>query len=310
MDTYTSQYTAKGIYSFEFLDDKGKSITEIVLILPPESVTVSESQRAELMPTLGGGYIVDYGNEFKDISISGSIHFYYVGSRKNPLATHGSFTTSDTSMLIDGFSEFIKLRYMISRYRDYTLTPNAKKIKENFSDTALSDVNALQEYVHKHGNALAPNVEVVFHDYDYDEHWKVKCDKFNISRDKSDPYTVRYDIQLKAYEKYTGTKPKKPEIKKNSTQMLLDNDTIMQQISAESMPTTIPNYGVNTLMTPPPTSGTYNPVDIDSECYVLNQRLKKYRAHYAWAINMIRSGVLDIESALSATKQQLEDIEV
>lgn len=287
------EYEPTGIYSFEFINQFGTRITEIVMMLPPESVTVSEGQRGELIPTIGGGYYCDYGNEFKEINITGSLYFHYVGSRNNPVA----FRPAD--MLVSGYQEFVKLRYALIRYRDYTLTPNAKKTSPEFFGEALADVQALKEYAGKHQNVLATKVEMVFHDYDYDEHYKVKLEKFDVSRDKSDPFSARYTIQLKAYERYSTTSNKRTEVRQSSTEILLNNDEIMQTLHAESIPAKVPSFSPNELVMPAPSTVSPTSILQDSELFVNNQKLELYRAYYTWAIGMIRSGVLDIEKALA-----------
>lgn len=293
---YYGTYQSTGIYSFEFLTKRGKTITEIVMMLPPESVTVTESQRSDLIPTIGGGYLCDYGNEFKDIQITGSLHFYYVGTRNNPLAFKPD---ANDTMVIDGYTEFIKLRYALIRYRDYTLTPNAKKNSPQFEGNALADVNALKSHVARKGNKLAPEVELVFHDYDYDEHFKVKVDRFSVSRDKSDPFTVRYDISLKAYEVYKGKGAQKTEVAKTAVEALLTNDELMQEFHTPSLPKQIPVTSPNDIVLPTPSREIEDAVIQDSELYVYNSVLQLYRAYYTWAIGMIRAGVLDVEKAMA-----------
>ncbi len=196
-------YEPTGVYSFEFRRQNGKKIAEIFFLLPPESVMVSEPQRSVLLPTLGGGYYVDFGNEFKEIKISGSSHFYYSGAHKSPAKEYGDSRNLGAEGYLDGFTEFIKLRFMVSRYRDYTMTKDGKLIAPSFGAKELSKVNSLKKFVKSAiedgEGALADNVEVIWHDYDYDDHFKVRVDNLSMARDKSDPWTVKYDISLQAY---------------------------------------------------------------------------------------------------------------
>ena len=80
----------------------------------------------------------------------------------------------------------------------------------NFANTpALSGVDSLKSFVvgqiDSGDGALADAVELVFHDYDYDEHFKVKVELLSMSRSKDDPWSVKYDISLKAYEVDKGS---------------------------------------------------------------------------------------------------------
>lgn len=201
-------YEPTGVYSFEFKQKgDGKKITEIFLILPPESVKFTEPQRSMLMPTLTGGYYVDYGNEFKEISISGSSHFYYAGSSRNPSKEYGRTLSLGLEEYIDGYSEFLKLRFMLSRYRDYTLTKNGKLKTSEFGGKELASTKALKNFVNKQiesgKGALADQIDVIFHDYDYDDHWYVRINSLSMSRSKDDPWTVTYNLSMQGYEQDT-----------------------------------------------------------------------------------------------------------
>jgi len=143
-------YTPTGVYSFEFRTHSGKKITEVFFMLPPENISVKEPTFSELMPTLSGGYLVDFGQGFKPINISGSLHYYMVGSSKQPLALRHSNNEVSSSESIDGFTEFRKLRYALIRYRDYVMTEKGRKtLPPSGSTTELDSVKALDQYVRR-----------------------------------------------------------------------------------------------------------------------------------------------------------------
>lgn len=214
-------YEATSAYSFEFRKRNGDRITEIFLLLPPSSVAVSEPQLAELVPTLTGGFISDYGQAFKSIHISGQCHFYYVGTPRTNQDQGGN--VNGQPEFIDGFSEFLKLRFMLSRYRDYAMTEDAKLLAPDFSLQELSSVNALKTWVNQQiedgDGALADEVELIWHDYDYDDHFQVKVQEFSMNRDARDPWTVLYDVTLQAYNgDNAGTvSMKSPKTKRKTT---------------------------------------------------------------------------------------------
>jgi len=240
-------YTPTGMYSFEFKQTNGKPICEIFFILPPGSVTVTESPRSELIPTLTGGYLADFGNDFKDIQIQGETHFYYAGSTRNPAKEYGSTDNVNVEDFVDGYSEFIKLRFMISRYRDYTMTKNGKLSNApSFNLKSLAQTRALKNFVtnqlRNKESALSDKIEMIWHDYDYDDHYKCKVESLSMPRDKSDPWTVQYNIILKGYEvdtkasiisKYSKT------VKKSVAQLMQDVSNISGVVHEQTIPSSI-----------------------------------------------------------------------
>ena len=312
MKSYTSSYKPLGAYSFEFVDKDGNTITEIFFSLPPESISISEKTRSEISKTIGGGYITDFGNDFKEITITGSLHFYQVLSRMNPNSPQWDFSSTDELMLIDGYSEFEKIRYAVIRYRDYTITPKNKKSNELFFDLARIDTLILKERVNKTQNALYPNIEMVFHDYDMDEHWKVKVNSFSINRDKSDPFSVKYEISLTAYEKHLSLPHiGYSEIRKTSYEILLDYDNLRKQISDMAIFIEPPNVDINSIRE---NIELYLPsIDItnmnfDLELYQLNQKLRIYLLYMQVAINKVKDGILSLEDALNEVYNEIRNI--
>lgn len=199
-----STYEPTNAYSFEFRTVKGGFITEIFMLLPPESYKVTEPTRSNLTKTIGGGYLKDFGSDFKDISIQGSSHFFYLGSPSNK---GESFTQNDD--YINGFEEFMKLRFMISRYRDYTMTPGSglgKLVVPTVfgSNPSLYPVLALANKVRtnlaQNKNATYDEIQLFWHSYDDDDHFKVRVSSFESERSKSDPFTVNFSIGLEAFE--------------------------------------------------------------------------------------------------------------
>jgi LysM repeat protein len=309
-------FVPTGVYSFEFRHN-GKTITEIFFTLPPESVSVSEPQRSALMPTLGGGYLVDFGNEFKDIHISGSSHFYFAGSERNPIAMRPPAGAND---LVDGYSEFLKLRFMVSRHRDYTLTPRGKLKAPDFSSAGLTSTQALKDFVRKHikskDGALADNVEMIYHDYDYDDHFKVKVENLQMSRDKSDPFTVKYDISLKAYQVDTknadailGT----PEVLLTSAEWVNDAVKRLSGSHSESIPLTATTEGFRDITTPLPVTGNWNDINAldmprNDTLAVYNANLAELRAKLQQANSKIQAGVVSTRRAIGTLDSAIETV--
>ena len=115
--------TFTGLYSFEFVDENRRTITEIFFMIPPKSKTMEEPTRSSTVPTLGANYNNDAGNGTKRVTLSGELFMPYRGSSENPIATW-SDTLPNTS---SGLEEFLALRWYIIRYRDYTMTRSGKR---------------------------------------------------------------------------------------------------------------------------------------------------------------------------------------
>lgn len=236
-------YSPTGMYSFEFINRREKkSIVEIFMMLPPETVSVTELQRASLTPTITGGFISDFGNEFKDITISGSQNFFYVGLPANPV----SIVPPENSLdVLDGYTEFLKLRYMLIRYRDYTMTKNSKVKGPNFGNASqdLAKVEGFKNWVksqveEKKKGSLADAVDVIWHNYDDDDHFLIKIEQFSYSRDRRDPFSVTYTITAKAYGIWdagliTLSAPQKKELPKEWLNDLVQK---MKYVHPETIP--------------------------------------------------------------------------
>jgi hypothetical protein len=289
--TLYGTYEPTNIWAFEFRKHKGGTITTIFFQLPPESEKVTEGQRADLTATLTGGYITDFGNDFKPIRITGSTHFFYAGP-------------SADGAEIDGYTEFIKLRYMISRYRDYTMTPGGKLHAPMFSGVGLANVDALTRFVRMYGG-LADKIDVIYHNFDYDEHWRVKVDELSIDRDKTDPFSIRYDISMRAYQRDIGVSLLRPPNQKlKSTNMVNDIVEWMKNISPETLPAQTPKITLqNSPIPAAQTTGANNPqiptaLAENYTLYYLNQRLIRLRGFLEWANNQIYTGVMTTDRAL------------
>lgn len=191
-------YEPTGAYSFEFVSSSGRTVSEIFFALPPGNQSVSEGQRSGIQPTLSGSYITDFGNEVKDITISGSLWFFYQGDPENPV----SRDPGDAK--IDGYEEYLKLRFMLIRYRDYMMTRGGKMIAPVFRGRGMTSVNALKSWVNNKirtgEGALIDKLQLIYHDYDLDNHMYVKVENFTATQNKEDPHSIEYNISLKGYK--------------------------------------------------------------------------------------------------------------
>lgn len=198
-----NDYAPTGAYSLEFKRDDGSQIAEAFWASPPEDYSVEESEHASLTKTLSGGYIADHGAGFKNISMSGSLHFYTIMSPSLPIAASGDLARNPTDT-IDGLTEFYKLRYLISRYRDYSMTAGGKLQAPVFAGPALAAANAVARFVatsiEDGKGVLANRVQLIWHAYDTDDHYAVKFNGFTASQSSRDVNSIRYSATMEAYQ--------------------------------------------------------------------------------------------------------------
>lgn len=212
-------FTFTGLYSFEFVDKNKNTITEIFFMIPPKSKIVEEPTRSTTVPTLGGNYNNDAGNATKNITISGELFFPYVGSPDNPIAK----VNDGLENQIDGLNEFFKLRWMLVSYRDYTLTSNAKLKSPttlmNLSSEIASLYTAVSDRLSKKVGALYDEIQLIFHDYDMDDHYYCRVDTFSSNQDASKHIAINYTINIECYEP-NSKKVVTPQVKKSTNESI------------------------------------------------------------------------------------------
>ncbi len=196
------EFRLTGVYSIELRFNTEFSIYEFPFLIPPESYSCSEPWRADLAKTLRGGYLADYGNDFKDFTVSGECWFYYAGAPRYPFSTDIS---GGIGSAIDGYSEFLKLRFLLVRFRDYlTLDRDSQVRAPRFTLKELAIVelfrSELELLIAKGRGGLSDQIQLIWHAYDFDDHWAVKLDAFDWRITKDDPFTVFFDIKMQGYE--------------------------------------------------------------------------------------------------------------
>lgn len=169
-------------------------------MIPPKSKTVEEPTRSTTVPTLGGNYINDAGNATKNIVLSGDLYFPYVGSPDNPVARDNTGLQNT----IDGLNEFFKLRWMLIRYRDYTMTKKARMTVPTtlmgLSPQIASLYGAISKRMSKKVGALYDEIQLIFHDYDMDDHWFCRVDSMSSSQSDAKFLAISYTVNLECYE--------------------------------------------------------------------------------------------------------------
>jgi len=209
----TGTFELTGLYSFEFVDKKRKTITEIFFMIPPKKKEMTEVTRSTTNPTLSSNYNTDAGNGTKQLSLSGELFFPYVGSPDNPVARDGSALENQ----IDGMTEFFKLQWMLIRYRDYTMTKNSKMTIPSTVMNSSPEITALYKKVSKlvknKIGALYDEIQLIFHDYDMDDHYYARIDTFSSSQSDTRFGTSEYTISMELYERDHNQISSNPEVK-------------------------------------------------------------------------------------------------
>lgn len=236
-----------GLYSFEFVDKNRNTITEIFFMIPPKSKTVEEPTRSSTVPTLGGNYNIDGGNATKNITLSGELYFPYVGSPDNPVAKNNEGLENTMS----GLESFLALRFMLIRYRDYTLTKDSTVTIPTTAINASNEIATLykkvSENVKNKTGALYDEIQLIFHDYDMDDHFYCRVDSFSSDQSDVKHIAINYTINIECYEPDTGQKPMQvAQVKPEANESV---DVILTQIDLiafdESLDTIQADIGYN-----------------------------------------------------------------
>lgn len=223
------EFTFSGLYSFEFVDNNRDTITEIFFMMPPKSKVMEEPTRSSTVPTLGGNYNIDGGNATKNITLSGDLYFPYIGSPDNPVAKNNAGLKNTLS----GLEFFFLLRFMLVRYRDYTLTRNAKVTVPTTVMAVSKEIKTLYKKVAQRVKskvgALYDEIQLIFHDYDMDDHFYCRVDNFSSNQSDDKHIAINYTINIECYEPDAGQKPMKvTQVKATNNESV---DVIAKQIN-------------------------------------------------------------------------------
>lgn len=217
-----TEYEPTAAFSFEFfLRKQNARVGELFFLLPPEEYSMTEGYKVTVTKTAGGGWIDDFGNDFKQLRLSGSLYSYYsgypttinnvnsslesgiIGGAKkfaknigNKVVEQGKRFTEGAANIfgvsipglkgMSGLEEFFKLRYIVSRFRD-----DFKSIPKGISQEDYDKIISATE-----GKSLYDKIGIIFHDYDDNNHYEIVFTNFTMNRSKDDPFTIKYTIEM------------------------------------------------------------------------------------------------------------------
>lgn len=207
---------------------------------PPKKKDMQEPTRSTAQPTLSGNYIIDAGNGTKSMMISGELYFPYVGSPDNPIARDNTGLANT----IDGLNEFFKLRWMLVRYRDYTMTRKSKMnvptTVQNLSPSVHTLYKELSSKLRKKIGVLYDEVKLIVHDYDMDDHWYCRVNNFSSSQSDEKYIGVMYTIDLECYRPDDGQKALEvTQVKKQTNELVDTTNSALQQLNFSEVFSTI-----------------------------------------------------------------------
>jgi hypothetical protein len=226
-------YQPTGLYSFEFVDKNRNTITEIFFMPSLRGKSTSEQTRASVVPTLSSNYVNDAGNATKNITLTGKLYFNNLGSPSNPLAK--DITGLDD--VIDGMNEFLKIRWMTIRYRDYCMTKKAKMTVPTTVMNYSPEITALYKKVAKNVKnkvgALYDEIRLIFHDYDTDDHYFAKVDTFSSNQVANEYNAIEYTIALEGYELDNIQKKYTDKVKTPTNELINNIDGLITKANYE-----------------------------------------------------------------------------
>lgn len=120
-------YAQKAVYHQTFeLQQRGVTISRHTLLVNPEDMSQAEPARVNVMQTLGGAYVDDFGAGLPQITISG------ITGYKARFNTEGLY--------VDGYEEFVNFRRNIYRNFIESNNPNMSLIWYNWEDNEFYQV--------------------------------------------------------------------------------------------------------------------------------------------------------------------------
>lgn len=103
MPQMKSTMQARRFYKYTFeMRDKGKKIYTYTMLLNPSDVSMDEPPRTNVIQTIGGAYVTDFGQGLPSVTMAGITGYH---ARKNAVG-----------VLVDGYTEWKTFRDKVYRY--------------------------------------------------------------------------------------------------------------------------------------------------------------------------------------------------
>jgi hypothetical protein len=180
----------------------------------PVNATTRESRQDSFVKQVGSG-LLRLGQTAANAAIS-------AGKGIAASLTNGVGLNIPGLSGMSGLEEFFRLRYVINRFRDHGMDAISGKTTNYWLDKKYPDLAGLEDLA-KNGKQFYDNVQVIYHDYDDDNHYEVIFDNFEMHKSKEDPETYYYTIEMTAIRgaKTAGYNPlNKTFVKEDPSQVL------------------------------------------------------------------------------------------
>ena len=230
-------YQPTGAYSFELYKRNANTrqlvepmLVESFFLLPPDEYSMEEGYKMNITKTIAGAWIDDFGNDLKKITLTGSLYSFYFGSPATAAKQTGSFLGDYAADALNnvkeigkkaveavpflpgltgiyGIDEFFKLRYIINRFRERKAASKYVGIRWDLSFTEkqlMKKFPALSQFITLKAQPTYDNFGFVFNDYDDGNHFEVVFNNFKATRNKADPFTINYIIEMTTLREKSG----------------------------------------------------------------------------------------------------------
>lgn len=199
------------LYFFELVipaqaSESGNKINFLFpLVIPPESIMVSEPYTVEVTPTQNGGlYIEENGIVQRDISIKGN-----TGFKPRMLHTSSSFGSANTATsAVSGAVGSVVNDLGAAVGMAHTQPVESKSYSRSLPVNVLAAISGQRHFQYlqdavfrtyadlKKDPATAAETKLKFHNPRDDEHWEVVPTKFSLEREKGRRFLYVYSIDL------------------------------------------------------------------------------------------------------------------
>lgn len=227
-------FNPTALFSFEYIPRQRKNDkVEMFLLVPPEQYSMQYGYRMTVHKTIGSTVVDWSGVDNPVIQLGGSLWSYWLDQLPAPFGNNllgdgkaGAILNNFASGLVNkaatalgaavsnffplnqmsGLDEFFRIKFMLYDFwqkdglsLEYGLTSD-QLIPTSLNTLGQLPVDGIFGGMRKLAKMSLDNnlydIQFVYHDYDDNVHWEVVPQNFRVSRDKNDPFTARWSVDL------------------------------------------------------------------------------------------------------------------